>query len=343
MPGCDIIIPVWNQLELTRNCIDSLEKNTVFPYRLIVVDNASNPKTVEYLEGLKNRLKDRMVLVKNEKNEGFVKAVNKGLALSNEKFVCVLNNDTVVTRGWLSEMVKLFDEDPRIGIINPSSNSLGQKMPRGTTLDEYGKLAKTQSGLYCDLGSALGFCMLLKREIFRKVRQFDEVYGMGNYDDTDFSLRVKREGYKVVRSFASYVYHKEKSSFNVLKNFKKSFSRNKKVFETRWSSTHRALIILSAVNDASRAHLYVAIKKHAKEKSWLYVVCPPLATKEFFEKFSNLTFYHYRRFFYILAFFKVLFKKKKPAVVYCDNKRLLSLLEGLLPRMRFKLLKSEER
>ena len=58
MPGCDIIMPVWNQLELTRNCIDSLEKNTSFPYRLIVVDNASNPKTLEYLEGLKNRLKD---------------------------------------------------------------------------------------------------------------------------------------------------------------------------------------------------------------------------------------------------------------------------------------------
>ena len=321
-------MPVWNQPELTRNCIDSLEKNTHFPYRLIVVDNASNPETVEYLESLKIRFKDKMVLVKNEKNEGFVKAVNKGLTLSDARFVCILNNDTVVTAGWLSEMVKLFDADPSIGIVNPSSNSLGQKLPRGVGIDEYAETMKSQSGRSSELPSALGFCMLVERFLFRQIGQLDELYGMGNYDDTDFSLRAKRAGVKIVRAYGSYVYHREKSSFKVLRGSTKSFEKNKEIFESRWGPMKRTAVILKDTNPDSLKRLMGIIKKHAKSRYWIYVISPPLDTQEFFANISNLTFYQFKNFFYTFAFFKILFKKKKPHLIYCDNRVFCSFLNG---------------
>ena len=72
---CDIIIPIWNQVESTKECIEYLINNTSFPYSLILVDNGSDRKTKEYLE----TLRDRATLIRNEKNEGFVKAINQGL------------------------------------------------------------------------------------------------------------------------------------------------------------------------------------------------------------------------------------------------------------------------
>jgi len=329
MPNCDIVIPVWGHLAFTKKCIEQVETDTSCPYRLIIIDNASDQKTREYLEALAKRLKGRMVLIKNQKNEGFIKAVNKGIAFSNAEFVCILNNDTIVTAGWLGEMLKLFEADPKIGIVNPSSNSLGQKIPKGTGLTEFAGGMKSQAGRFVEIGSALGFCMLMKRKLFSEIGYFDETYGRGNFDDTDFSLRTKRHGYKMVRAFASYVYHKEQGSFKAVRNFRKDFAKNKKLFESRWGSTKRVVVVFKDINRASLMHLNDIFKKHAREKSWVYVISPAFETKEFFRKFSNLTFLHYRRAFYLLALLRIMLKKKKPDIVYGDNSLFLATLKTL--------------
>lgn len=326
MPTCDIIIPIWNQLEVTKECIDSLERNTSYPYRLLIIDNASDHKTAAYLKGLEKRLGAKVKLIKNEKNEGFIKAVNKGIILSSAESVCILNNDTLVAPGWLGEMIKLFEINPQIGIVNPSSNSLGQRPPKGIAMDEYAGNMKGQSGLFTELGSALGFCMLMKRKLFSRIGRFDEIYGTGNFDDTDISMRAKREGYKTVRAFASYVYHRENTSFNVLGGFEKDFKKNKEIFKSRWGVTKRAIIVIRNINPDSLKWLKDILRQHAKEKSWAYVISPYFETKEIFEQFSNLTFYNYKRLFYTMAFLKILFKKKKCKIIYCDNDFFAKLL-----------------
>jgi len=70
---CDIIIPVWNQLSFTRNCVDSILKNTDAGYRLIIIDNASDKETRDYLESLKSLSHPPVLLVRNEKNVGFIR------------------------------------------------------------------------------------------------------------------------------------------------------------------------------------------------------------------------------------------------------------------------------
>ncbi len=320
MSTCNIIIPVWNQLEATRDCINSIKRCTEYPYRLIIVDNASDYETATYLEDLKKSSDTDVMLVRNEKNEGFIKAVNKGISLSKTAYLCILNNDTLVTDGWLSEMVNVLDKNPLIGIVNPSSNALGQKLPYGTTPGEFAESSKTQSGLFVELGSAFGFCMLVGKKLFDTIGLFDEVYGMGNFEDTDFSLRAKEKGYKTVRAFASYVYHKESRSFNLLSGFKKDFERNRQIFESKWGRTKRTTVVFKNINKNSLSRLRNILNKYAKEKSWVYVISPLFDTKSFFESFSNLSFYHFRYLFYISAFLKIIFKKKKANIVYCDNK-----------------------
>ena len=124
---CDIIVPIWNELDITKRCIESILENTKFAYHLIIIDNASKPDVRTYLEGIKRKIPD-LSLIRNEENLGYVKAINQGLRLADSEFVCLLNNDTIVTDGWLREMVALADNNPEIGIINPSSNNLIKKI-----------------------------------------------------------------------------------------------------------------------------------------------------------------------------------------------------------------------
>ena len=321
MLSCDIIIPVWNQLECTKECIDSIKRSTRYPYTLIIVDNASDDETRKYLEGLRKSDKDNVVLIRNEKNEGFIKAVNKGIRFdSKSEFVCVLNNDTIVTTGWLNEMSVVAKKNTEVGIVNPSSNTLGQALPSGVTPEEFQKATKNTSGSFVKLGGAFGFCMFIKRELFGKIGYFDESYGMGYFEDSDFSLRAKSKGYKSVRALAAYVYHKEKKSFSLLPKSKKGFDRNKKIFEEKWGKTKRVAVVLNNINDKNTAFLDSVLKTNARENSWVYIISPNFNTDDFFKKYSNLTFYHYNNFFNLSAFFKIFFKKKRPDFVYSDNR-----------------------
>ena len=108
---CDIVIPVWNERELTRICIESIASNTDISRRVILVDNASDQETASYLKELSERNKGAVILIRNEENIGFPKAVNQGIAISNAPYLCILNNDTEVYKGWLEEMIKIAESN----------------------------------------------------------------------------------------------------------------------------------------------------------------------------------------------------------------------------------------
>ena len=118
-PICDIVIPVWNQLEYTKECLISLFKSTSLPFRLVVVDNASDTRTAQYLDSVKEKNPEQVSLIRNSENLGWDKAVNQGLLYSGSSYACAMNNDTVVYPGWLSEMVGVAEKDESIGVVNP--------------------------------------------------------------------------------------------------------------------------------------------------------------------------------------------------------------------------------
>jgi GT2 family glycosyltransferase len=109
-PGsASIIIPCWNQLESTRHCLQALFRHTRRPFELIVVDNGSNDGTGTYMEGIADAAPVPVTVITNPTNRGFPAAVNQGLRLARGEYLVLLNNDAVVTDGWLDQLVALAE------------------------------------------------------------------------------------------------------------------------------------------------------------------------------------------------------------------------------------------
>jgi len=231
---CDIIIPVWNEHALTVKCVESIKRNTSLAYRIILIDNASSEETRVYLKELSEKNKGAVILIRNEENAGFPKAVNQAIAISDAPYLCVLNNDTEVYSGWLEEMIRVAEGDPSIGLVNPSSNNLGQPRP-----------LEGLSGKWIEMSACIGFCMLIKKEVVDKIGGLDEIYSPGNFEDTDFSRRAAKAGYKCVMAKGAYVYHAQNTGFKKRKDWDEKFKRNRDIFNERWGRIERAAYIIT--------------------------------------------------------------------------------------------------
>jgi GT2 family glycosyltransferase len=325
MSRCDIVIPVWNQPELTKTCIDSIRASTGdVDYRMIIIDNASGAETKNYLEGLKND--PRVLLVRNETNLGFLKAVNQGMRLSDAPYVCLLNNDAVATEGWLGEMIRTADSSPAIGIVNPSSNTMGQKPGKGESIEGFARRIKKEPGAWEEIGSAIGFCMLIKREVIKNIGVFDEIYGMGNFEDTDFSRRAIKEGYLCARSLSSYVYHKEGTSFGRSSTFDENFERNRQIYEFRWGKRRWIAYVLPGFDEDMAMTLERDIMPEARRGFWVWCFSDrPIKLP----RHSNIIFNVYAKHFYIKALWKILTRKKRFSEIFVTNGAFANILKRL--------------
>jgi len=241
---CDIIIPIWNQFELTRQCIDHITKNTRYPYRLVLVDNGSDDQTKSYLENFQKNNKD-FGLIQNKENLGFVRAVNQGLKISKASYVCVLNNDTMPGEGWLTQLIEFAQRHKDVGLLNPLCKGHEEKK---ISINEYAKSVATNKDKFMEMNQCQGFCMLIKRELIDKIGYLDEQFGLGGFDDTDYSLRSYLAGYKSACVYSSYVYHKEHESFCQMGDRKKIQSESEKRFFKKWPR-HLRVAVFFSVNE----------------------------------------------------------------------------------------------
>ncbi|HLD30115.1 MAG TPA: glycosyltransferase family 2 protein, partial [bacterium] len=116
-----IVMLTFNQLNLTKQTLESLDRTAEGPFELILVDNGSTDGTRKYLQALEKERTDVRVIL-NEKNLGFSKANNQGICIASGEDIVLLNNDVVMTRGWLSGLRACMDSDPRIGLAAPMAN-----------------------------------------------------------------------------------------------------------------------------------------------------------------------------------------------------------------------------
>ena len=112
-PRVSVIIPVYNKFAWTAACLRSLaEQAGPVPFEVIVVDDGSTDATAERLAAI-----DGVRSVRNARNLGFVGSCNAGAAVARGEFVFFLNNDTVVTPGWLETLVECFAQEPEAGLV----------------------------------------------------------------------------------------------------------------------------------------------------------------------------------------------------------------------------------
>ena len=115
-----LIVPVWNQLEFTQQCLAALKEHTRPAWELIVVDNGSTDGTGTYLAGVRDMSTVPVTVVSNATNVGFPAAINQGLRLARGEYLVMLNNDVVVTDGWL---------DPLIALVNAKRGPSAEQSP----------------------------------------------------------------------------------------------------------------------------------------------------------------------------------------------------------------------
>lgn len=330
---CDIIVPVWNLKKHTKRCVDSLIENTEYPFRLIMVDNGSDRPTKEYLESLKEdpRLKG-YVLIRNEENLGYTKATNQGMEISDAEYVCLLNNDTVMTKGWLTEMIKVAEFSPDIGIVNPASNNLGIYKPWYVSLKSYAASRRRRlSGQYVEMATAVGFCFLIKREVIEKIGILSDQYGDGNFEDTEYAIRAGRNGYKSVIAKGGYVYHKIHGSFDMIENWEEMFDDNQEIFYELFGKPKRILYIFTKKKgDAYLRKIKEETYVLANKCNWITVFIKASLPKPDLVSHTNITVISTMPpFFKWHSVFKVLTKKKKYSQVFVDDKGLFDILNRL--------------
>ena len=323
---CDIVIPVWNMKDLTEQCVNSIRRNTHFPYRIIIVDNASGDETRRYLDELVKAKDVEIVLIRNSENLGNSKGANQGIRASDADYVCILDNDTIVMENWLTEMIGVAEVDKRIGVVNPMSN-FGARKPFGKTWEYVAEQNYNKNkGDYIETAAAIGFCFLIKREVIERIGLWPEGYGPGYLEDTEYSVNAIKNGYKVVIAQGAYVVHLEHSSFKKTGYFDELFSKNQELFYDKHGRSKRLLYILEG-----RRSFDVEKKAYddAQGRIWTWVFLRKGIDLKL-PRHAYIRLFHIdRTFFHINCIIRVLKRKKKFDVIYSDSpvlgRRLTSL------------------
>ncbi len=204
-PKVSIIIVNYNGKELLQKCLDSLLKVNYDNFEIILVDNNSTDGSVEFIT--KNY--PSLIIIKLDSNKGFAEPNNVAAKISKGKYLLFLNNDTVVTPNFISEMVKVMETDKKIAIcqsllLKPD----GSVDSSGDFIDHLGVVynSKTKIDEIREVSSARGASMLVRSDIFDKLDGFDQKFFV-TFEDVDLCWRSWILGYRVLIIPTSIVYH----------------------------------------------------------------------------------------------------------------------------------------
>ena len=278
-PQVSIVIPVYNKIAYTLACLKSLATHAgSATFEVIVVDDCSSDDTPERLADV-----DGARAIRNAQNLGFVGSCNAGAAAARGEYVLFLNNDTVVTPGWLEALLRCFAEEPDAGLV-------GAKLvyPDGRLQEAGGIVFRDGSGWnygrfedpadprynfrreadYCS-----GAAILLRRDLFESLGGFDQRYAPAYYEDTDLAFAVRAAGLKVYYEPRSTVIHFEgiTAGTDTGSGMKRYQVVNREKFLDKWKS---ALALQPApIDDAALAPRAATFRR---EKRLLVVdACTP--------------------------------------------------------------------
>jgi O-antigen biosynthesis protein len=236
--SCDIVIAVHNGLDVVDDCVSSVLRHTTVPGRVIVVDDASDSTVAQYLQRL-SAADSRVLLLTNETNQGFVRSTNRGLFVSTAPYICLLNSDTVVTAGWMEGLLRCAKSDSGIQVVNPVSNAavnISVQLSPGLGVHTMALAVAAHSRrLYPDVVTAVGFCFLVTRAAVERYGGFDEIYGAGYCEESDYCMRVTTNGGRVVVADDTFVYHRGGATFG---RSRERYLRNRKIFDQRWADRY---------------------------------------------------------------------------------------------------------
>ncbi len=241
-PLVSIIVVTYNNLALNRLCIESIYTDTDYPnYEVIVVDNGSTDGTQAYLQGLAFQ---GLTVILNSGNEGFAAANNQGLRKANGRYLCLLNNDTVVSGAWLSTLVAHLAANPKIGLIGPVTNAIANEAQIEVGYQDLRDMpawsrnyCRQHRGALQDISMLAFFCVVMPRSVFAAVGAMDERYEIGMFEDDDYNRRVREAGYRVQLAGDAFVHHWQRASFKLIgeEKYLQVYHDNEKRYHAKWA------------------------------------------------------------------------------------------------------------
>ena len=221
-----IIIPTCDGVDDLSRCLASIARYTKEPIEVIIVDNGKRADAICYPPEL-----GPVTIISNESNRGFAAACNQGLARARGEYLLLLNDDTEVTEGWLSRLLGTLGRYPDVGMVGPVSNWVAGEQLVKADYDIRRYWGQTQ-----EADVLIGFCLLMRREVYEQIGGLDERYGLGNFDDNDYCVRAFLAGWgmRIVRDV--FVYHKGGQTFKRLGiDYEQSLKDNEKLFREKWA------------------------------------------------------------------------------------------------------------
>lgn len=260
---CDIIIPTYENEDFTVACFESIKRCTKpGTYRIIWVDNGSKNfmRAEKVLEGIDH------IIVRLPKNLGFVGAVNKGISISNSDFVCLLNNDTIVSTGWLEKLIGAFALDLKLGIVGALTSPPPAHLPKNYDSHHNIRFIEDHAGrrifppfselenfnrqievnfdkVLADCAFVAFLCAVIRRGVIDRIGLLDENYAMGMYDDNDYNLAARKAGYETKLLYSTCIHHWGRSTFNMVQktenlDVKGLLNRNRRYLMEKWGLRH---------------------------------------------------------------------------------------------------------
>lgn len=235
-PLVSIVIPLFNQAQLTKACVEAIQATTGDPsrYELILVDNGSGDWTAEYMKSLGTAV----IAITNRENLGFAKACNQGVRIAKGEYLIFLNNDTAPQSGWLDALLsgareegadivgaKLLYPNGRVQHAGVTFNRNGIGYHIFKNFDANTPAVNKKRFMQCVTAA----CMLISKQLFNDLDGFDEQFRNG-FEDVDFCLRAGQAGKRILYTPDAVVIHHEEQS----EGRKQHDYENMQLYLTRW-------------------------------------------------------------------------------------------------------------
>ena len=237
-----IVMLSWNAPEYTELAVASIRECTPLAHEIIIIDNGSDAETRERIA----RIPDVRIMW-NTVNTGFAFGCNQGLAAARGTHVVLLNNDVIVTAGWLEALLAVQVQNPAVGCSAPRTNSIAGPQQIDAVpyhdLDDLPAFAAERArewrGRWTRQARVVGFCMCIGRHVIDEIGGLDPRYGTGNFEDDDYCMRMRAAGYDIAVCEDSFIHHFGSATFkrNAV-DHRATIERNKAIFAERWNVTY---------------------------------------------------------------------------------------------------------
>lgn len=189
-----VVIPLFNELHYTKMCLESFQGT---PAKIYLINNGSSDWARAWLESLKD-----VEIIDNPDNLGCAPAWNQGVLACDGDWIVILNNDVIVSPGWLEGLIA-FAEEHKLDIVSPAI----REGEYNYDMKSYSRAFVSKMKNVSRFNIADGICFMIRKEVFHDIGLFDENFKIGQFEDIDFFKRARNAGFRIGTTGRSIIHH----------------------------------------------------------------------------------------------------------------------------------------